>query len=237
MAQRRMFNMKIVDSDAFMDMPQSSQLLYFQLAMRADDDGFVGNPKKIMRMVGSSDDDYKILVVKRFILVFPSGICVIKHWLIHNYIAKDRYNETVYVDEKSTIHQKENGSYTECIQNVDTVKVSIGKESIVKINEDIAADAAELPNWLNLEVWGMWVSFRKEKKQALKPSTIKLQLKFLAKYQSQHVEIIEHSIRQGYTGLFEPKGSYVPPKPTNVLSTSHTKTLADKMEESANKNR
>lgn len=103
MANRRMFSMKIVDTDAFMDMPISSQLLYFHLAMRADDDGFVSNPKKLMRMVGASDDDYKVLIAKKFIIPFESGICVIKHWLIHNLIRNDRYTETQYTREKSRL--------------------------------------------------------------------------------------------------------------------------------------
>lgn len=91
-----MFSPDIVDSDAFLDMPTSSQLLYFHLGMRADDDGFV-NPKKIMRMVGANGDDLKVLLTKRFLLPFESGVVVIKHWLIHNLIRKDRYKETMYV--------------------------------------------------------------------------------------------------------------------------------------------
>src|SRR4051812_42051179 len=113
MAQRRMFSPQIVDSDAFLDMPQTSQLLYFHLAMRADDDGFVGNPKKILRMIGGNDDDLKVLFTKRFILGFESGVIVIKHWLIHNLIRADRYHETQYLEEKSILTVKENGAYTE----------------------------------------------------------------------------------------------------------------------------
>jgi len=130
MAQRRMFSLKVVDTDAFLDMPQSSQLLYFHLSMRADDDGFVSNPKKIMRMIGINEDDLKVLITKRFIIPFESGICVIKHWKIHNYIAKDRYSDTTYLEERSLLHTKENGSYsldTECIQNVSTGKVRLDK--------------------------------------------------------------------------------------------------------------
>lgn len=98
-----MFSMKIVDTDAFLDMPQSCQLLYYSLAMRADDDGFISNPKKIMRMLGSQDDDYKILIAKKFIVQFESGVCVIKHWLIHNLIRSDRYTPTQYTKEKSML--------------------------------------------------------------------------------------------------------------------------------------
>ncbi len=111
-----MFSLQIVDSDAFLDMPMSAQLLYFHLSMRADDDGFVGNPKKIQRMVGAADDDFKVLLSKRFLLSFESGVVVVKHWKIHNYIQSDRYHETKYVEEKSGLVVKENGAYTECIQ-------------------------------------------------------------------------------------------------------------------------
>lgn len=112
MAERRMFAKTIIDSDAFLDMPLSSQALYFHLSMRADDDGFINNPKKIQRMVGASDDDLKLLVAKRFIIPFESGIVVIKHWKIHNYIRCDRYKETMYQKEKALLAEKENRAYT-----------------------------------------------------------------------------------------------------------------------------
>lgn len=118
MAQKRMFSMKIVDSDAFLDMPLSTQALYFHLNMRADDDGFVGNPKKIQRLIGTSEDDLKLLIAKRFVLVFENGVIVIKHWRIHNTIFKDRYNETVYIDEKNSLEIKKNKAYTE-LKNTD----------------------------------------------------------------------------------------------------------------------
>lgn len=117
MAQRRMFSLSIVDSDAFMDMPLSTQALYFHLSMRADDDGFVNNPKRLQRLIGASDDDLKLLVAKRFILTFDSGIIVIKHWKMNNYIQKDRYTPTIYQDELKQLTTKENKSYTECIHS------------------------------------------------------------------------------------------------------------------------
>ena len=142
MAERRMFAKTIIDSDAFLDMPLSAQALYFHLSMRADDEGFVNNPKKIQRMVGASDDDCKLLVLKRFILAFESGVIVIKHWKIHNYIRNDRFKETVYVKEKSMLALNENNAYTEVdtvgipsdnrlVYQMDT-QVSIGKDSIGK---------------------------------------------------------------------------------------------------------
>lgn len=112
MAERRMFAKTIIDSDAFLDMPMSAQALYFHLAMRADDDGFINNPRKVMRMIGAGDDDAKILLAKRFIIHFDSGVVVIKHWRIHNYIQKDRYKPTVYQEEKAQLSQKDNGAYT-----------------------------------------------------------------------------------------------------------------------------
>lgn len=120
MAERRMFAKTVIDSDAFLDMPLSSQSLYFHLGMRADDDGFVNNPKKVQRMIGASDDDLKILVGKKFIIPFESGVVVIKHWKIHNYIQNDRYKETVYLEEKSQLQLKSNGGYTldtDCIHD------------------------------------------------------------------------------------------------------------------------
>lgn len=107
-----MFNLKIVSSDIFLDMSGSARELYFHLGMYADDDGFV-NPKKVMRMIGASEDDLKILIAKRFLLIFESGVVVIKHWLIHNLLRGDRYSETDYKLEKSTMRLNEWGAYTE----------------------------------------------------------------------------------------------------------------------------
>lgn len=104
--------MKIVDSDAFLDMPLSSQCLYFHLNMRADDDGFIDNPKRVMKIVGASQDDLKLLIAKRFILAFESGVMVIKHWRMHNTLSQSRYHSTQYLDEKSMLKLKENGSYS-----------------------------------------------------------------------------------------------------------------------------
>lgn len=134
MAERRMFAKTIIDSDTFLDMPLSAQALYFHLSMRADDDGFVNNPKKIQRMIGASDDDCRLLIMKKYVLTFESGVIVIRHWKIHNYIQKDRYKETVYLDEKDHLALDQNNAYTECIHNVSTLDTqdSIGKVSIDK---------------------------------------------------------------------------------------------------------
>lgn len=135
MSQRRMFSPLIIDSDAFLEMPASAQNLYFHLGMRADDDGFVGNPKKILRMVGGGEDDFKILQAKRFILTFESGVIVIKHWRINNLIRKDWYKETVYLEEKGRLFLKENGAYTDTFVNENATNRlrRLGKVSLVNI--------------------------------------------------------------------------------------------------------
>ena len=112
MAERRMFSKTIIDSDIFLDMPTSTRLLYYDLAMRADDDGFINSPRKIARMTGASDDDLKILASKNYIIPFASGIVVIRHWRVHNYIRKDTYNETQYKLEKSTLELDNNKCYS-----------------------------------------------------------------------------------------------------------------------------
>lgn len=112
LAQKRMFTMKIVDSDAFLEMPLSTQCLYFHLNMRADDDGFIGNTKRIMKITGASEDDLRLLIAKRFVLTFEDGVIVIKHWRMHNTLSRDRYAETSYTDEKKMLLLKDNGSYS-----------------------------------------------------------------------------------------------------------------------------
>lgn len=145
MAEKRMFTKKITDSDAFLNMPLSAQALYFHLNMAADDEGFVNNPQKIQRVIGAAEDDLKLLMAKNFIIAFDSGVIVIKHWKMHNYIAKDRFHSTDYIDERRMLEVKENGAYTtsvyksntECIQDDDRDKNSIDKNRLDKSREDI----------------------------------------------------------------------------------------------------
>lgn len=151
MAERRMFAKTIIDSDAFLDMPVTARLLYYDLAMRADDDGFINSPKKIMRMVGASPDDLSILALRKFIIPFENGVVVIKHWRIHNYIRKDTYSSTPYLDEKRRLILDENKAYTladdvqstDCQHHVDepSTQVRLGKDSLGKdsIGKDIEA--------------------------------------------------------------------------------------------------
>lgn len=147
MAEKRMFAQRIIDSDAFLDMPASAQALYFHLAMRADDDGFIDNPRKIQRICGAGVDDLKLLAAKSFLIPFESGVVVIKHWKIHNYIAKDRYTPTIHSEEKAMLELDENKAYTpciqdvyrpytECIQNDDTDKIREDKNRSDKSREE-----------------------------------------------------------------------------------------------------
>lgn len=153
MGERRMFTRKITESDAFLDMPSSTQMLYFHLAMNADDDGFVNNPKKIQKMCGAADDDFKLLIAKSFVILFDSGIAVIKHWKMHNYIQSDRYKPSDYVEEKSMLGIKKNKAYTldeskmeiRCIS--DSVKKEKKPKESKKIEEDI--EKRKLPYYPN----------------------------------------------------------------------------------------
>lgn len=175
MAERRMFAKTIIDSDAFLEMPLSTQALYFHLSMRADDDGFINNPKRIQRMIGATEDDLKLLIAKSFVLVFESGVIVIKHWRINNYIRSDRYKSTVYTEEMGLLSVKDNGSYTlgiptdnHTVYQMDT-QVSIGKVSIDKDNkgrftpptvEEVKAYCLERNNGIDAEAF---ISFYESK--------------------------------------------------------------------------
>ena len=152
-----MFAKTIIDSDAFLEMPMTAQLLYFHLAMRADDDGFINKPKAIMRICGAHDDDLRVLFAKKFVIPFESGVVVIKHWKIHNYIRKDTYSETKYKEEKACLELDENNAYRLSVTNPSRVRNesvtspstqdSIGQYSIVKDNikrENTKREKAEL---------------------------------------------------------------------------------------------
>lgn len=166
MAEKRMFTKKITESDSFLDMPLSTQCLYFHLNMSADDDGFINNPKRIMRAIGAKDDDLKLLILKSFVIEFESGVIVIKHWRMHNYIQSDRYKPTDYSEEFAMLGMKKNKAYTlgeteppklmdtKCIQNVSDMdtqnrldKNREDKNSLEEIRqeENIPADAGRAP--------------------------------------------------------------------------------------------
>lgn len=132
MAEKRMFAKAIIDSDLFLEMPQTSQNLYFHLAMRADDDGFVNNPKSIIRLTGCREDDIKLLIAKDFVIPFESGVVVIKHWRIHNYIRRDTYHETTFQDEKKALTVSESGEYQVGCNNHVTEPSRTRNEAVTK---------------------------------------------------------------------------------------------------------
>lgn len=96
---KRMISPEIVDSDCFLSMPATARLLYYDLIVRADDDGFVASPKKIIEFIRASEDDLRILITRGYVITFETGICVIRHWRLHNYIRPDRYHPTIYQKE------------------------------------------------------------------------------------------------------------------------------------------
>lgn len=151
MAQKRMFAMKIIDTDAFLDMPLSTQCLYFHLNMRADDDGFIGNPKRVQKLIGATDDDLRLLIAKQYVIAFDNGVIVIRHWRLHNTLLKDRYQPSVYIDEASMLEVESNKAYK--------LKDGIGLPD----NEEKAAESdaikdsinAVLDKWLELLEYGV----------------------------------------------------------------------------------
>ena len=159
-----MFTQKITESDAFLAMPLSAQAFYFHLCMNADDDGFVKNPKMLAKLVGASEDDFKLLVMKSFVIMYDTGVIVIKHWRMHNILRKDRYTKTTYIEERNQLYLKENGAYTldetkgeklsgnqmatKWQPNGNPVKDSIGKDSIGK--DSIGKDSIEKEKGTNV---------------------------------------------------------------------------------------
>lgn len=213
MAERRMFAKTIIDSDAFLDMPLSTQALYFHLSMRADDDGFINNPKKIQRSIGCSADDLKVLIAKNFIIPFESGVVVIKHWKIHNYIRNDRYKETVYQEEKSLLDEKENKAYTLGIPDgyqMDT-QVRLGKDSLGKDREGKSKGSKPMAVYYPLDeklnkAFVDYVEMRKQIKKPMTERAIELAQKKLEELSKGDndvsILILEQSVMNCWQGLF-----------------------------------
>lgn len=219
MAERRMFAKTIIDSDAFLDMPLSTQALYFHLSMRADDDGFINNPKKIQRTIGASEDDLKLLIAKNFIIPFESGIVVIKHWKIHNYIRNDRYKETVYAEEKELLDIKENGAYTvgipsdnQAVYQMET-QYRIGKDREVKESKGKVKKepAVYYPtDELLDQAFTDYVDMRKQIKSPMTVRAIQLAMSKLEQLSGgdndKAIRILNQSVMNSWKGLFELKG-------------------------------
>lgn len=200
MAERRMMSKKIIDTDNFLDMPQSTQCLYFHLLLRADDDGFIQSPKSIMRITGCKDDDLKLLVAKGFVIGFETGVIVIRHWRIHNYVQSDRYSkselqEAKCVELKNKVYEvveppinTDNACMdTKCIQNVykmDTqIRIDKIREEENRIetlchvsHDDVDKSHFEIIEYLNLKTGSKF-----------KPTT------------KPYVQAIRSRLKEGYT--------------------------------------
>lgn len=136
MAQKRMFDKTLIDSDLFIDLPIPSQCLYFHLSMRADDEGFVGNVKGILRLIGFKDEDLRPLVDRKFILIFQTGVIVIRHWKINNYLRNDRCKATNYKNEKMLLKENTDGVYALKNKESNTLVYQQTTSSIPSIEEN-----------------------------------------------------------------------------------------------------
>lgn len=224
MAERRMFAKTIVTSDAFLDMPPTARCLYFTLGMFADDDGFVNNPKSIMRQSGATLDDMNILIAKKFVINFESGVIVIKHWRIHNYIQSDRYHETKYKEELNSLMLDENKAYTlantdvealdtECIHDVSIVdtEVRLGKSKDRlgkdKKKEDVYAGLPDnLKNTLN-EFEEMRKSIKKPMTDVARKRLIRELQKLAGEDVQKMIEILDQSILNSWAGVYPIKNN------------------------------
>lgn len=130
MGSKRMFSLRVVDTDKFMDMPCSTQALYFHLGMHGDDDGFVSSPRKLQRAAGCSDDDLRLLAAKGYIIPFESGVIVITDWKVNNTLKNDRYQETIYQSEKELLQVEESGKYA----LLDPKRFQVGSEMDPQLN-------------------------------------------------------------------------------------------------------
>ena len=194
MAERRMMSKSIIKSDTFLDMPATTQNLYFHMLLDADDDGFINAPKSIMRMIGAKDDDMKVLAAKQFVIPFESGVVVIKDWKIHNYIQNDRYKPST-LPERDLLNIQKDKTYTlksdvsemdtKCIQTVSIGKDRIGKDRIGKVSidtlchvshDDIDKSHFEIIEYLNLKTGSKF-----------KPTT------------KPYVQAIRSRLKEGYT--------------------------------------
>lgn len=233
MANRRMFSLDVVDTDAFLDLPISSQALYFHLGVRADDDGFVSSPKRVTAMIGANQDDLKLLVVKGFVIALENGIIVIRHWRQNNYIQSDRYKKTVYQTEFERLIINngvyEIGTDTPCIQTVSDMDTQVSRvkeskekkrtEQSIKHEDSVKAAPVYFPNDELLdEAFQGYVTMRKQIKKPMTERAIQLaisKLKEMAKLpfsdsidSDTAIEILNQSTMNSWQGLFPLKDNH-----------------------------
>lgn len=229
MAEKRMFAKSIVLSDVFLDMPMSARCLYFTLGMLADDDGFVGSPRAIMRQCGASQDDLNILLAKRYVLGFDNGVIVIKHWRINNYLQNDRHHPTTYREELATLTVDEKGSYkeiepnelpyTKCIQNVYADKNREEKNRLDKNSIDqyieFAAGDSEL-----LQALKEHESMRKKIKKPMTDGAKKRLISELQKYPREDwIPMLNQSTDHCWQGVFPLDNKKTDSKPVDRTFT------------------
>lgn len=208
MAQKRMFDKTITNSDEFIEMPMSSQVLYFHLSMNADDDGFINNWKSIMRMTGSKEDDLKVLIAKQFIIPFESGVIVIKHWRINNFLRKDRHIDTKFQKELSMLDTNDNQEYVWSTNGQPSIeKNSIEKNSIEK--KKIYKENIEKLYFENNKINDIFLEFldlRKKIKAVNSDRAINTLINKLNKYDDDtKFMMIEQSIVNSWKDVYELK--------------------------------
>lgn len=223
MASRRMFSLDVVDTDIFLDLPISSQALYFHLGMRADDDGFVSSPKRVIAMIGANQDDLKLLIAKGFVIVLEGGVVVIRHWKQNNYIQSDRHKDTIYQSQMAALTVN-NGIYdvdTECIQTVSEMdtQVSIDKNSKEKDSkgkDNIRAPKCArvyFPNDESLnQAFLDYLEMRKQIKKPMTDRAVELAIKKLEELSvlpfsesmdnDLAIKILNQSVMNSWQGLF-----------------------------------
>ena len=220
MAERRMFAKRVIDSDAFTELPPTTQALYFHLCMGADDDGFNNQIRRGMFNAHADRNDFDQLVQKRFVIPFESGVIVIKHWRMHNLIKNDRYKHTAYIDEMATLVLKENGVYTESGTQVEPIWNPSGtqvepQDRLVKDSQgkerDKAQSAADMIDESSLsdpvrEALLTWLKYKKERRESYKPAGLKALVSRVEKAEAQHgavavIELIEDCMSAGYQGI------------------------------------
>ena len=223
MANRRMFSLDVVDTDIFLDMPTSTQCLYFQLGMRADDDGFVSSPKRITTMVGCNADDLKLLIAKGFIIALEDGIIVIRHWKQNNYIQNDRRKDTIYQSQLEALTVN-NGIYEMDTKCIHTVSEADTQDSIDKNSKDKGSKGKDsikppkrsttyFPNDESLnQAFLDYLEMRKQIKKPMTDRAVELAIKKLEELSALPfsnsmdndlaIRILNQSVMNSWQGLF-----------------------------------
>lgn len=213
MAERRMFSKTIINSDLFLDLPSSAQNLYFHLSLNADDEGFVNSPKKIMKYVNSQIEDMELLVENGFIKKFDSGIVVIIHWNLHNYIQKDRFKATIYQKEKQqlVLVGKKYVMKDECTQFVSILATqdSIEKNSEEQDRLELAGILNEIENEKVRAKFESFINMREKNHSPLTPDALRILIKkaygltkSLANQDAAIIMILDRSIINNYKDIY-----------------------------------